>query len=283
MVNMSDIYNIDWNYAWNNPGPDNKKNPADCSIRWSDLEKCRKFDNIIKQGNYQKEIARIRAMNVTPKSRVLDVGAGPGSLAIPLSSLVEHVTAVEPSSGMTACLYENIKSRAIKNIDVVSKKWEDVVPSEDLCGPYDVVFASYSLGVPDLRDALLKMNDVSSKYIYIFWFADMMSLWRRNYREIWYDLFKESIPEKRCPNIIYNLLNQMGIYANVEVTKRENILKYKCLDEAVDDQGSGLMLTEEFQFEILRNFLKDKLYKENDAFILKTVSYQDKIWWEKDF
>ncbi|MBP2134036.1 SAM-dependent methyltransferase [Methanomicrobium sp. W14] len=280
---MTDIYSIDWNYAWNNPGPDNKKDPSGCSDRWTNPDKCRKFDSFVKKDNYKGSAARIKAMDINPHSRVLDIGAGPGSLAVPLSSLVEHVTAVEPSPGMTDCLYGNIKSRGIKNIDVVMKKWEDVVPLKDLSGPYDIVFASYSLGVPDLREALSKMNEVSSKYVYIFWFSDMLSSWRRNYREIWGSLFNEKIPCKRCPNIIYNLLGQMGIYANVEVTKEEHVTRYKSVDEAVSDVGYSLMLKESFQFDILKNYLEMRLVYENGVYLLKNTSFQDKIWWQKDF
>jgi hypothetical protein len=36
----------------------------------------------------------------------------------------------------------------VQNISVVQKRWEDVDVKEDLQPPYDVVIASFSLGMP---------------------------------------------------------------------------------------------------------------------------------------
>jgi len=188
---MIDIDTIDWNEAWKEV--DRRKRAddalANCTDRWNDPERCRKFNQRIQDENWKHSWDRIHAMQVTSGSRVLDIGAGPGTLAVPLSGIVRHVTAVEPSPGMLECLHGHIQERQIRNITTVQKKWEDIDPDSDLKAPYDVVVASYSLGVPDLRDALEKIDLVSSKYAYIFWFADMMSPRLQNYLEIWEDLF----------------------------------------------------------------------------------------------
>ena len=145
-----------------------------------------------------------------------------------------------------------------------------------------MVVASYSLGVPDLKVALLKMNDASGKFVYIFWFADMQSPWRRNYAEIWEQLFSTPRREKRTPNIIFNLLNQIGIYASVEVSKEEHVTRFSSVEEAVVDQSAGLKLKTEEQLSILRDFLARKLQHEDGQFVLKGRSYQAKIWWKKE-
>ncbi|WP_281174107.1 class I SAM-dependent methyltransferase [Methanolacinia paynteri] len=246
------------------------------------MHRCRKFDKSAKEDNYRKSRARIRAMDISPGSRILDIGAGPGTLAVPLSRITREVTAIEPSPGMLTCLGENILEFGISNLKVIEKKWEDVDLSADLSAPYDIVVASYSLGVPDLKEALLKMNDASCRYVYIFWFADMQSPWRRNYADIWEDLFGVPARERRPPNIIFNLLNQMGIYASVEVEKEENYSYFQSIDEAVADQSSGLKLKSGEQVEILREYLSEKLVHEKNRYVLKGISYQAKIWWEKD-
>ena len=221
-------------------------------------------------------------MHVTPTSRVLDIGAGPGTLAIPLAGIVRHVTAVEPSPGMLMCLHENMEQRKITNITTIRKRWEDVDPKKDLDGPYDVVVASYSLGVPDLRAALEKMDAVSARYAYIFWFADMMSPRHRTYLEIWEELFGASRSPGHVPNIIFNLLSQMGIYANVEIYRAGRVLRFPGLEEAVADQKDALKLTEEWQVELLRNFLEKTLHREHGDYVLNQKSYRTKIWWEKE-
>lgn len=281
---MIDISEIDWNEAWKeiDREKNSKEEFASCAERWSDRERCRKFNLMVQEENWKDAWERIRAMKITPSSRVLDIGAGPGTLAIPLSGIVRHVTAVEPSSGMLECLHENMRLREIKNIRTVQKKWEDIDPKTDLDVPYDIVVASYSLGVPDLRAALEKMDQVSGKYIYIFWFADMMSPRHRNYLEIWEDLFGIPGIPRRMPNIIFNLLNQMGIYANVEITRTERATRFSNMEEAIADQKNVLNLKDERQVAVLTQYLQKTLKQENGQYILEGKSYQAKIWWEKE-
>lgn len=279
-----DISAIDWNEAWKTI--DKRKRAQDalanCTDRWNDPERCRKFNRKIQEDNWKQAWERIHAMKIDPSFRVLDIGAGPGTLAIPLAGIVRHVTAVEPSSGMLECLHGHMREKQIINITTLQKKWEDVDPATDLTGPYDVVVASYSLGVPDLRAALEKMDSVSGKYAYIFWFADMMSPRLQNYCEIWEKLFGVPPERRHTPNIIFNLLNQMGIYANVEITRTDHATRFSDLDEAVADQRYDLGLTDERQVSVLTKFLERTLIREDGHVVLKRNSYHVKIWWEKD-
>ncbi|MDD1689973.1 MAG: class I SAM-dependent methyltransferase [Methanoregula sp.] len=281
---MIDISTIDWNQAWKEIEQEKKeKNEfASCTERWKDRERCRKFNLKIQEDNWKQAWERIHTMKCTPSSRVLDIGAGPGTLAIPLSGIVRHVTAVEPSPGMLECLHENMKEREIINISTIQKKWEDVDPATDLDGPYDVVVASYSLGVQDLRAALEKMDAVSAKYAYIFWFAHLMSPRFQHYHAIWEELFGVPPSPRHTPNIIFNLLNQMGIYANVEISRTENITRFPGISDAVADQREALNLTDDRQVSVLAEYLEKFLLKENGQYLLKSKSYQAKIWWEKE-
>jgi len=281
---VMDISEIDWNEAWKNSGPKKirKENFVTCIDRWSDPDRCKKFDRMAKKDNWKASWERIRGMEIMPSSRVLDIGAGPGTLAIPIAGIAQHVTAIEPAPGMVECLQRNILASGIRDIDIIQKKWEDVDMCEDLDRPYDVVVASYSLGFLDLKEALLKMNEASEKFVYIFWFADMQSPWRRNYGEIWVELFGVPNNDTRRPNIIFNLLNQIGIYANVEVSKEDHIASFSSIDEAVADQAGGLKLKTKEQKSILREFLNRKLEYENGSYLLRGKTYQAKIWWKKE-
>jgi len=281
---MIDLSTIDWNQAWKEIEQEKKaKNEfASCTERWKDRERCRKFNRKIQEDDWKRARERILGMRITPLSRVLDIGAGPGTLAIPLSGMVRHVTAVEPSFGMLECLHENMKEREITNISTLQKKWEDVDPATDLDTPYDVVVASYSLGVLDLRAALEKMDAVSAKYAYIFWFAHLMSPRFQHYHAIWEDLFGVPPSPRHTPNVIFNLLNQMGIYANVEISRTENITRFSTLENAVVDQREALNLTDERQVSVLTRYLEKFLLRENGEYLLKSKSYQAKIWWEKE-
>ena len=282
---MIDVNNIDWNEAWKKPESGyshHKKGVISCSDRWSDPDRCKKFSQSVRENDFASSQARIASMIITPDSRILDIGAGPGTLALPLARMAREVTAVEPSECMRNCLHETMDELGITNISVVPKLWENVDISKDLTPPYDVVIASYSLGFPDLREGLLKMAVVSCRYVYIFWFADMVSPWQKNYRDIWEKLYGIPYTEYKKPNIIFNLLHQMGIYANVEITKEEVTQKFSSLEEAVSDQGAGLNLENTEQYDILRKYLEERLQVEGGLFIMRTVSPRAKIWWKKE-
>lgn len=280
---MQDITAIDWNEAWKTQSKDTKKKGGfrTCADRWADMRRCRKMSEQVKANNWKVAEDRIRDMDIGPGDRVLDIGAGPGTLAIPLARMVKEVTALEPSDAMLDCLRENMKEEGISNVRIIRQLWQDVDLKRDLEPPYDVVVASFSLGFPDLKEALEKMNEAASRYVYIFWFADGMSPWQRNYGEIWEPLF--GIPDKgRKPNIVFNLLNQMGIYPNISIAKEEQVTLFPGIEEAVASQADGLNLSTPEQASVLREYLKNKLVLEDGQYVMRGTSRRATIWWEKD-
>ncbi|WP_319643604.1 class I SAM-dependent methyltransferase [Methanovulcanius yangii] len=157
----------------------------------------------------------LAGLPLAPTARVLDIGAGPGSITIPLARKVAHVTAVEPSGGMYTVLRENLATESVSNVDTLQKLWEDVDVSADLDGPYDIVFARNSLNVPDIKDAIGTMIAASSDYLAIYWFAGLTP-WEMMSCALWPALHgREFASPPKC-DIIYNLLYSMGIYPSVE-------------------------------------------------------------------
>ena len=74
---------------------------------------------------------------------------------------MKGVTAVEPGAGMIAALKDRAALEGITSITCIQKRWEDVDPVRDLTGPYDLVIASLSLTMHDIREAVQKMDAVS--------------------------------------------------------------------------------------------------------------------------
>ncbi len=63
---------------------------------------------------------------------LIDVGSGPGTLALPLSGHLRHITAVEPSPAMSETLWRRLKRDGIANVSVVRDRWEAVMlPAAD--------------------------------------------------------------------------------------------------------------------------------------------------------
>ncbi|WP_269848431.1 class I SAM-dependent methyltransferase [Methanosarcina horonobensis] len=221
----------------------------------------------------------LTGMALTPESRVLDIGAGPGSLAIPLAERVTHVTAVEPAEGMMEILKQNIESHGIRNINCVYKDWESVEAESDLCPPYDIVFASYSLGMKDIRASIQKMIDVSSGYIYLYWFAGDTS-WDVHSRNLWPILHGCEYSQGPKADILYNILYDMGIYPHINVFPFEHKNRFENLEEAIEHFKPQYAAFSPEQEEILKSYLQEVLEEENGALMQKGRSTRVKIWWK---
>ncbi len=280
MWNSATIY---WDRAWRDSVAGDRNNNGDRASldKWQDLEECRRFDRRVKEDNWKRSRGIIGKLDISPRSRVLDIGAGPGTLAIPLAQTVEHVTVVEPSDAMLQCLRDNIEATGVENIAVVRKKWEDIDLEKDLFPPYDIVISSYSLGMPDLAAALKKMDAVAGKYVYVYWFADP-SPWERNYAEVWEKMHGVPYRKKGKADIIFNALYAVGIYPNVDIYPEESVNYYDSLDRAMADQKSAYSVTDERQEAILRDFLSEKLQAENGRFVMRGRSHRARIWWKKE-
>ncbi len=119
-------------------------------------------------------------------TRVLDIGAGPGSWAIPMAEEAgATVTAVEPSGGMVNILKEKMAQKGIgpDRICIDPRAWQEVdVQKEGLAGQFDLVFASMSPGVNDPK-TLDKAMKASRKFCYLSTFSG--GGMRGSYNALW--------------------------------------------------------------------------------------------------
>jgi trans-aconitate methyltransferase len=88
---------------------------------------------------YPDELIRLLADDVglNAESRVLDLGTGPGHVAIPLAAHVGEVVAVDVEPEMLAAL----RAAAPPNVEVVAARAEEV---DESWGPFDLVTAGRS-------------------------------------------------------------------------------------------------------------------------------------------
>jgi len=277
-----ETHSIDWNCIWREQRRrhhEANRDSADASF-WDAKGAARRFYRAAQENNGERIEKTLRDLPLTDTSRVLDVGAGPGALAIPIARRVSHVTAVEPSEGMRSVFDEEIAAEGIGNIDVVPKRWEDVSVADDLSPPYDVVFASYSLDVPDIVDTVRKLEEASSRYVYIYWFAGETS-WDAMSRELWPLLHGSSFASSPKCDILYNVLYSMGIYPNIETFPLRQISRFADLDEAVDHFSSKCFAVTGEQKMVLRQYLERYAGPEGDTVVVPGHSTRVKIWWKK--
>ena len=271
---------IDWNELWKERMELQSKTQmnTDCTNMWKRKENAKRFWEMSLENKNRIE-KTLTGMTLTPESRVLDIGAGPGSLAIPLAERVAHVTAVEPAEGMMEVLKQNIETYGTRNIDCVYKDWETVDAGSDLCPPYDVVFASYSLGMKDIRASIQKMVDVSSGYVYLYWFAGDTS-WDIHSRNLWPILHGCEYRQGPKANVLYNVLYDMGIYPDVKVFPFEHKNHFENLKEALEHFKPQYAAFSPEQEEILSSYLQEVLEEENGALVQKGWSTRVKMWWK---
>ena len=266
------ILHIDWNEMWKRA-----KQTASWKDRWIEGWDGRAsvFDKWVKADDYVEQfLSKIR---VNASSTVLDIGCGPGNLTVSLAKRVKSVTAMDISREMLKQVSEKASKEGLSNIKCVNKGWEDVVIGEDVevC---DVVIASRSLIWFDLKEALSKIDRVSRHLVYLTRVVSSGPFDDMVYRAVGREY-------KPGPDYIYvyNLLYQMGIYADVMVFECRSRMCYPNLDKALEDWRWKIGKLKPDEEERLRVYLVEQLEEKNGIFEFETESMWKwaLIWWEK--
>jgi hypothetical protein len=173
----------------------------------------------------------------------------------------------------------------LSNYKAIQKRWEVVEIGVDI-EPHDVVIVSHSLGMFDLQEALEKMNAAAKKRVYIFTFAGR---WFFDDQEevLWEQVYDRPPRRGRGGGFrfdympLYNILHDMGIYANVEIEDTEHVQRYGSFDEAVEQWTARREIPEENE-PLLREYLSKNLESENsDGLLFRMRTKSAMIWWPK--
>jgi SAM-dependent methyltransferase len=275
-------FDPDWNEIWKarQLRHEASKHFDDPSHNWDKPENAERYDSSSRSEYDVRVKTTLAGLPLTTSLRVLDIGAGPGTLALPLAPLVNEITAVEPGKGMVDLLYENMRKEGIKNITCIQKRWEDVDISRDLATPYEVVIASLSLTMEDIRESLAKMDAASSRYVYLFWFADP-PFWERVYLDLWPELHGETYHPGPKADCLFNVLYQMGIYPNVEMLPLQKEYRFSTRREMMGFFRNRFAAKTPGQKRVLDKYLAPLIRKEGDEVVISGDSTLAKVWWKK--
>jgi SAM-dependent methyltransferase len=183
-------------------------------------KKAQYFSKNVINSPYTKEfISKVDTRNC---ETLLDVGSGPATISLALAQKLKNVYALDYSTEMLNYAQQNAKEKNIENLTTIHKSWYD--SWEDVPNA-DIVVASRSMEVKDIKKALIKLNEKANKRVYITTkvggsFID---------KEILEQIKRDIIPR---PDYIYlvNCLHSMGIFAKVDFIKT-NSSKFDTLDE----------------------------------------------------
>lgn len=203
---------------------------------------------------------------VTPRTSVLDVGAGTGRFALALAPLALQVIAVEPSVSMLNFLQQDAAEQGITNISYIPTTWQDA--PDDLSAA--IVICSHVLyPIRDIVPFLAKLCAATRHTCFIYLRATPLDA-------VTSHLWQYFHGDERClmPEYIHALdvLYEMGIYANVEVVKLPASIRYPSLDIAVEELLEQLILPDDQQ---TRNELRQQLgtwLVERDGMLVPPIS-----------
>jgi SAM-dependent methyltransferase len=226
----------------------------------------------------RKVEAQLAEMAIPAGSRVLDIGAGTGTLAVPLAVKGCRVTVIEPSEPMREGLAQNQRLAGVQDIAVIPRRWEDV-SFEELGGPFDVVIASYSLTMADIGAALLKMQACCNGTIHLFWFLTPPS-WVRVSHDLWPQLHGTEYTGEPLADCLWQVLYERGIYADISVEQKKKPTLYPAIADAVREYYQRLNCLTPRQEKILYDYFQSNLLHSSGGYQLPGDSLGAHIRWE---
>ena len=146
---------------------------------------------------------------VRPEHTVMDVGAGAGRLAMPLSRNCRSVTAVEPSEAMRGRLAEMVKVWEVSNLRVIPDRWEDASPD-----PADIVFCAHVVyTVTDIELFTAKLDKHARELVAVILFEKPAAA---NYFPLWAKVHgEERLALPSAPEYT-GVLTEMGVEFQVQ-------------------------------------------------------------------
>ena len=245
---------------------------------WEDPENIRRFMDRLRTGDRSRIENQLAAMQIPAGSTVLDIGAGPGTLAVPLALAGCDVTVVEPSAGMRAAMQKYREVSGAPEIRAIPCRWEDADPVE--VGTHDVVVASFSLALDDIGPSLLKIDSAAKRSVHLFWFLTPPTWTRANF-SLWPRLHGSEFAAEPTADLLWNCLCQLGIYPDLTVEDVEKGQRYPTEEEAVADYCRRLYVRDDRQREIVASFVHERVVQTKAGFCIPGVSKTAHIRWEK--
>ncbi len=264
---------IDWNKLWQN-ARDKKSWTGKTAADWD-----KKAPGFASRNSDSPYVSLFLSRLPLKKSySILDVGSGPGTLALPLASQVQSVTALDYSQVMLELLNNKIAQKKITNISTILGAWEDDWPKLGI-GKYDLTIASRSMGVANLPEAIKKLNAHSKEYVFITDRIAPTPFDPEAFKAI-------GRPFDSGPDYIYtvNVLYSMGINANIDIIQLEKDVHYENFQEALDSYLWMFKDLTQNETNKLESYINSNVLSQKDNHLVVRRPFPPRwaiIWWKK--
>ncbi len=214
---------IDWQLLWQNARAEKSWKSSEAKD-WS--SRADGFAERVIDSPFSKIV--LDHLDLRKTDRVLDVGCGPGTLALPIAERAAEVTAIDYAPGMLSRLQRYAEERGLSTIRTICCAWQDDWAAAGI-GLHDCAVASRSLNIAEPAAAIAKLNAHVTRRVFLVeriaptpFDADAFSAIGRPFRS--------------GPDYIstLNILYTLNIHPQVTPIAVPSITIYRDLDQALD-------------------------------------------------
>ncbi|HEY5168821.1 MAG TPA: methyltransferase domain-containing protein [Thermoleophilia bacterium] len=193
-------------------------------------------------------------MRLRPGESVLDVGCGSGALALPLARAGRDVVALDFSAGMLAVLRRRASEEGLRNVKTIHAGWDDDWRAAG-AGGADVVIASRSLDVRDLRAALQKLDVFARRRVCVTLPADGLF-----YPQLLaHKAVGRSHAKRGDHGTAVNVLRQMGVQPEVTFLEHASASRYESREAALESLRRVVAPADEREEAALERYAQEHL------------------------
>jgi len=213
-------------------------------------------------------------------AEVLDIGAGPGTFAIPLARMGARVTAVDISAEMLKRLEKNAAEEKVSSIKTVHGSWKDLdLDALGFKGKFDLVIASMTPAIngPEAFDRMLEAS--KGVCYYSGWVGRK---WDKAYYELYRMLFNEDYREASHGGLYlpFMYLYTMGYRPTLRI-KQELWSSDETVDSMVDEVAGFFSSTKKIDEETrgrIRAYFQER--SKDGAYRSETLAVTGMMVWE---
>ena len=235
------------------------------------------FERYYSQGDYRDQM--LAKIEVIYSDTVLDVGSGPGTLALPIAAKVQAVTALDSSEAMLRLAEGQAKEQGLNNLSFLKEDWDEVRIGDEV-GVHDVVICSRATSIRNPRGALHKLHMAARRKVYLTVKVrgdHSEHFWREVYDKI------SAVYVERPDYVSYvEMLEEMGIFPQVEFIDYCDSFNIESEAEVLQVIGGHVKLESEEQKSAFLALIRDNMAAHNGRYVAEVNSRWALLSWDKN-